>query len=256
MKARALIVDDDPTARECIEAALAGFEGVEVVGACGTRREAVAALCSERPDVLYLDIHLDDGDGFDVLRRAAPCCDPAVIFVTGDEAQALRAFDVAAVDYVVKPFDDPRLVAATRRALDRRRSGTGVTAEALGHLRDEIGRLRDRLERPFVRRLGIHDQGTTRYVPVDDVRWFAADGNYVRVVTRAGDHLVRIPLSTLLDRLDPRDWARIHRSTVVRIDEVRRLEPWGGGDLVAVLRDGATLRVSRRYKQRLLDAAL
>lgn len=267
MRARAVIVDDDAPARECIEAALAGMPSVEVVGSCATRADAVATLRREAPDLVFLDIHLGDGDGFDVLRSVAGECDPAVVFVTGDEDQALRAFGVAAVDYVVKPFDDPRLREATQRALDRRTpdredpgagtaAATAATATALGDLQAEVGRLRERIEAPWIRRIGIHDQGTTRYVALRDVRWFAADGNYVRVVTTSREHLVRVPLANLLERLDPQEWARIHRSTVVRIDEVRALEPWAGGDLIAILHDGKTLRVSRRYKARLLDAAL
>lgn len=123
MTARAVVVDDDELAREAVVAGLSGTHAVEVVGICATRDEALEVLCRECPDLLFLDIHLGGGDGFEVLDGISGICEPAVVFVTGDENQALRAFGVAAVDYVVKPFTEARLLAAAHRALDRRALG-------------------------------------------------------------------------------------------------------------------------------------
>jgi two-component system LytT family response regulator len=227
---RAVIVDDEPLARDCVRLALGHQPGVEVVAECADGEQAVDAIRRHRPDLVFLDVQMPGVDGFGVIERVGVEEMPAVVFVTAFDEHALRAFEVHAVDYVLKPFDDARFGDAVRHACRQLRAGGG------GELRRTLHTLLREL----------------RSVRVDDVDWFEAAGNYVRIHAGAQAHLVRLSLSGLGDKLDPGRFVRIHRSTIVNVEKIAEVQPWFGGDYLALLHDGRQLKVSRSFRDRLL----
>ena len=259
---RVLVVDDEPLARDCVRLALAAVGDVEVVAECGTGEEAVAAIEALAPDLVFLDVQMPGLDGFDVVAAVGPERMPPVVFVTAFDAHALRAFEVHALDYVLKPFDDARFRSAlehARRRLQRdraeelaRRLAALLEAGALGGTPG--GAAPAAAGGRWLRRLHVPVRDRLRFVRVDDVDWFEGAGNYVRVHVGADRHLVRTSLARLEQELDPAHFVRIHRSTIVNLERVREVEPWIAGDYVAFLTDGRKLRVSRNYRDALLAA--
>ena len=255
---RAVIVDDEPLARDCIRIALQKQEGVEVVAECADGAEAVDAIRRCRPDLVFLDVQMPGLDGFGVVERVGVERMPAVVFVTAFDAHALRAFEVHAADYVLKPFDDARFGDALRHARRHLRAEAGESLRrSLRALLREVGDAGGAGEaepvpaRP-VSRLMVQAEDRIRFVRVDEVDWFEAAGNYVRIHAGRQQHMVRLPISRLVEQLDPARFVRIHRSTVVNLDRIREVQPWFGGDYVAILQDGQQLRISRRYRDSLL----
>lgn len=246
-----LIVDDEPLARDCVRLALrnAPPPEVQVVGECGDGAEAVAQIQALAPDLVFLDVHMPGLSGFDVIERVGPERMPAVIFVTAYEEHAVRAFTVHALDYLLKPFDDPRFhdaLAHARRSLGGER-GQGRRLQAL--LQEER---RQHEGGRYATWITVLVRDSHRLLRVDDVDWFEAEGNYVRVQIGSEEHLVRSTLGAILERLDPARFARIHRSVVVNLTRVRAVEPGDSGDYLALLQDGRCLRVSRSYRDALL----
>jgi two-component system, LytTR family, response regulator len=251
---RVLLVDDEPLVRRGLRAFLAAERGVEVVGEARDGNEAVAAVRTLAPDVLFLDVQMPELDGFGVLDALGPER-PAVVFVTAFDAYAIRAFEVHAVDYLLKPFDEPRF----RTALDRVRERVaarrgGVPAPDAGGLDARLDALLvqlrgdGRVPTDWLARIAIRETDRVTYVPVGDVDWLEADDNYVRVHTRGGARLVRETLKSLESRLDPRHFARIHRSAIVNLERVRELRPTFNGEYVVVLATGARLTLSRGHR--------
>ena len=258
---------------------LATEDDVELVGECPDGERAVEAILALAPDLVYLDVQMPGLDGFGVIEQVGPERMPAVIFVTAYEEHALRAFEFHAIDYLLKPVEEARfresLVHARRRigaagggdeelgrrllALleERRISSTGsvggvrgVPGEGLAP--DEAIPERSSRDRGYASWITVVVHQARRLIRMDDVDWFEAEGNYVRVQVGAEEHLVRISLTGLLERLDPAKFVRIHRSVVVNLLRVRTVEPWVGGDYLAILHDGRQLRVSRSYKDALV----
>jgi two-component system LytT family response regulator len=259
---RAVIVDDEPLARDNVRLVLAS-QPVEWVAECGLGEEAIREIVAGDPDLVFLDIDLPDMDGFEVLGRLPAERRPAVVFVTAYREHAVEAFEVHAVDYVVKPFSEERLVAALERARSRIERGE------VDGVWDRLAGLVDRLDggeeppdtgldtpSPPARRILVGDSDRQRFVPVDEVDWLEADGNYVRLHGPAGTPAVRSTLTGLLERLDPATFVRIHRGTVVNLDRVREIQPWFAGRYVVLMADGTELRVSRGYRDRLLRLTL
>jgi two-component system LytT family response regulator len=250
MTVRTLIVDDEPLARDCVRLALAG-EDVTVVGECGDGDGAVAAIRRLAPDLVFLDVQMPGLDGFDVVARVGPARMPPVVFVTAYDEHALRAFQVHALDYVLKPFDDERLrqaLAHARRFVDL--DGATLARRLAALLAEHPGE--PGAPRHFVTRFTVKRDDRIQFVPAAEVDWFEAAGN--RVVLHVGEHTfaIRATLRSVLEGLDPASFARIHRSTIVNVDRIREVQPWFGGDYVAILRDGRKLRVSRNYRDDLL----
>ena len=252
MTVRALIVDDEPLARDCVRLALVDAD-VTVVGECGDGESAVEAIARLAPDLVFLDVQMPGLDGFDVVDRVGPERMPAVIFVTAYDEHALRAFEVHALDYVLKPFDDRRL----RRALAHARRFLDRDGETLARRLDAVlaahreRRASDAAPRP-VTRFTVREDDRVRFVSAADVDWFEAAGN--KVVLHVGDrtYAIRATMRSVLEALDPARFTRIHRSTIVNVDRIHEVQPWFGGDYVAILRDGRKLRVSRNYREDLL----
>lgn len=249
-----LIVDDEPPARAKLRRFLAAEAGVEVVGEAESGTEAVAAIERLRPALVFLDVQMPGLDGFGVLAALGEALDseplPHVVFVTAFDEYALRAFEVNAVDYLLKPFDSARFRTALERAKERLQRRGGGDVERIAAL---LAQVRPRPE--YLERILVRGRDRAVFLELSEVRWFEAEQNYVRLHTAGGSHLVRGTLAALEERLDPRHFLRIHRSRIVNTAHVRELRPWSHGDYQVVLRDGTELTLSRRYRDRLPEAA-
>ena len=241
---RVLIVDDEPIARRGIRQHLRGEADLEVIGESGDGAAAIEAITGLAPDLVFLDIQMPEVGGFDVVEAIGVARMPAVVFVTAYDEHALRAFDVHAVDYVLKPIDRHRFRTAVERA--RRR-----LAHAPGQLDRRIAAALGELGRPahdYAKRLAIKGDGRVILVDVDEVDRLEAAGNYVEVHSGARHHLVRETMASLEARLDPARFVRVSRSSIVNAGRVRELQPMFNGDFVVVLRDGTKVAGSRRYR--------
>jgi two-component system LytT family response regulator len=250
---RVLVVDDEKPARENLRVLLDAARGVELAGCCSTGAAAVHALTAGRPvDVLFLDIRLPDMSGFDVLRALEPDECPVVVFVTAYHQHAVRAFDVAAIDYLVKPFSDERFAAALDRA---RRQVEMRDAPAAWRRIEAVLRLPESGGRePPIRRLVIRANGRTELLPIAEVEWIEAFNVHVRVHAGGVVHTIRQSMHELESRLDPREFVRIHRSTIVNLSSVKALQKDDTGHDLALLRDGTRLRMSRTRRAHLEEA--
>lgn len=242
-----LVVDDEPLARRRTLRLARQAEGVGRIEEAGDVEAACRAIETLRPDILLLDIQMPGGDGFEVLARVAEV-PPAVIFVTAFDHHALRAFDANAVDYVTKPIEPGRLMAAMEKA--RRKVALQARAESVSELQDTIATLRAALgagSRPSVE-FWVSTLGDHVRVPADAVVWFQAERDYVRIHVSGANYLHRESLASLEARLDPAEFLRIHRSAIVRRAAVARVRTGAFAALVAVLSDGAEVRVGRTYE--------
>lgn len=246
MKIRTLIVDDEPLARQRLRALLTPDPDIDLVGECGDGAQAVDALRQLRPDLLWLDVQMPALDGFGVLRALDGAVPSAVVFVTAHDRYALRAFEVHALDYLLKPFDKARFAAALERAKSQVRQGK--TAE----LEKRLLALLQSSPAPanFPDRLIVKTGGRISFVPVKDIDWIEAAGNYVKLHVGKEDHLLRETLGGLETKLDPHRFARIHRSAMVQIERIKQLQPAFHGDYVVKLRDGTELTLSRSYREK------
>jgi two-component system, LytTR family, response regulator len=246
---RAVIVDDEPLAREGMRLHLENEPGIEIVGEAADGAAAIELVREQRPDLLFLDVQMPGVDGFDVVEQLGADEMPAVIFVTAYDRFALRAFDAHAVDYLLKPVDPDRL----RRAIERVRQF--LAGEPRRLLEDRIHALLADVGRPadFLSRVVVRNQGRILLVRVEDIDWIEAASNYVQIHVRGKAFTLRETMGRLEERLDPAEFLRIHRSLIVRIDRIREMEPLMQGDYLIVLADGTRLTSSRSYRQRIRD---
>jgi len=244
MSIRALIVDDEAPARRRIRRLLAAEPDVTVVGECGDGASAISTIAEARPDLVFLDVQMPERDGFDVVRTLPPRGLPAILFVTAYDRYALKAFEVHAVDYLLKPFTGERFRTALDRA--RERIARRVRDPALAELARVL-----RSRPAYLSRLPIRSGGRTVFVDLDAVDWLEAADNYVRLHVQQREYLVRETLAALEAQLDPERFARIHRSAIVRIDGVAEIRPTSHGDAEVVLRNGSRLTASRTWRHRL-----
>lgn len=231
-RVRAAVVEDEPPARLGLRTLLAADPEVDLVAECATAEEALRALRRTRVDVLFLDVQLARRSGFDLLEALGADKPPAVVFVTAHDHHAVRAFEVQAVDYLLKPYDDQRFAQALERARERLRQGKAL-APAVAPPRTLV--LKDGARAVFLRE--------------DEIDWIEAQDYYVEIHAGSAAHLHRETLQDLEARLDPARFVRIHRSAIVRIDRIRRLQALHSGDAAVVLRDGTELRVSRSRRE-------
>lgn len=265
-KLKVLIVDDERAARHRLEDLLARHADVEVVGQASSGREAVEAIARLAPDLVFLDVQMPGLSGMEVVREVGPSHMPAVIFVTAYDQYAIEAFDVAALDYLLKPFDDERF----KQALARARAMLAV--RAIDDLQRRLATLLGGTPAPvpfsasspaaeprYLERIGVEMRGQMRIVPVERIDFITASGSYAELHVGDDTFVIRAQMQALEERLDPSRFFRIHRSTIVQLDRVDSLIFSAGGDYAVRLRDGRHLRVGRgRYEdlqQRLgLDA--
>jgi two-component system LytT family response regulator len=245
----ALIVDDEALARERVRTLLAGSPGVTVVGECTGGRDAVDVIVERRPDLVFLDVQMPDLDGFQVLEAVGDDL-PAVVFVTAYDEYALRAFDVHALDYLLKPIEPDRFA----RTLARVRETLGDTDDR--RLQDLLDALATR-DLPLDR-LVIRTRGKVSFLKPSEIDWIEADGKHVQLHVGRETHVVRQQLKRLEPRLAPHGFVRVHRSAIVNVDRIKELEPWFHGEFVVVLKDGTKLTSSAAHSEalhRIIDAA-
>ncbi len=247
MKIRTLIVDDEPLGRERIRTLLREDADVDVVGECADGRQAIAAVERLKPDLLFLDVQMPEMDGFAVVDAMAAQRMPAIIFVTAYDRYAVQAFEVHALDYLLKSFDRERFRSAVARAKEEiRRSREGALNDRLAGLLEDLESRKQRATRVVIK-----SAGRIFFLPVEEIDWVEAADNYVRIHAGAEAHLVRETLQSLEGRLDPAKFLRIHRSTIVNLDRIRELHPLFHGDYAVRLRDGTELTLSRNYREKL-----
>ncbi len=241
---RVMIVDDEPLARTRIKRMLQNIGHIEIAGECADGREATEQIPKIQPDVLLLDVQMPEMDGFQVLQKLGSNF-PYVIFVTAYDQYALRAFEVYALDYLLKPFNETRL----KKALDRARwqvelKNTAGFTEQISTLLNELK------EKPHLDRLVMKDDRKIWFVPVLSIDWIEADGKYVNVHVGKDSHLLRESLTALETKLNPKLFARIHRSSIVNLERIKELQPWFHGDYRVILSNGTELILSRTYRKR------
>jgi two-component system LytT family response regulator len=240
-------VDDEPLGRERIRMLLSGDPEIEIVDECSDGQQAVESINQSKPDLVYLDVQMPRMDGFAVLQAIAGGRMPTVIFVTAYDRYAVRAFEVHALDYLLKSFDRERFQAALQRAKDQiRQSREGLLSERLTGLLEDLEVREKRLTRLIVK-----SAGRISFVRVEEIDWLEAADNYVRIHVTRESHLIRETLQSLLERLDPSKFLRIHRSTVVNFDRIKEMQPLFHGDYLVRLHDGTELTLSRNYKEKL-----
>jgi two-component system LytT family response regulator len=254
---RVLVADDEALARQRLLDLLNVAEDTEVVGTAGTGREAVDAIRSLEPDLVFLDVQMPGLTGLDVVREVGPEQMPVTVFVTAYDQHALKAFELAAVDYLLKPFEDERFRQALRRARDqvRLREVDALQGRLMTLLQArEAESTPSKSSSPstadnFLERIAVEMRGQVRVVPVERIDYIEADGPYAELHAGEDTFVIRERMQTLEDRLDPDAFLRIHRSTIVQLDRVESLLVGSGGDYAVRLADGARLRVSRsRYE--------
>lgn len=281
VRVRVLIVDDEALARQRVRRLLQSETDVEIVGEAESGHEAVSMIRELQPDLVCLDVQMPGLDGFGVLQEIEGGHVPMVLFITAYDEHAQRAFDVHAVDYVLKPVDADRFRAAFDKA--RKQRANAVAAERLGELLETVRRLADgggaeprsdtaaallgavgavgatgaagaahanAANGRYASRILVKQDGRMFFVKTTEIDWIEADRNYVRLHVGKTAHTIRERISHLEETLDPRLFARIHRSTIVNLNRVREMQQWFSGDYVVILEDGTRLRLSRHYRDR------
>jgi two-component system, LytTR family, response regulator len=252
--ARVLIVDDEPLARRRLRELVGDDPEVTVSGECGNGRDAVTAIRRDEPDIVLLDVQMPEVDGFGVVREVGADKMPAVVFVTASDAHAVRAFEIHAVDYVLKPVERERFAEALRRAKQSIAAPSPLSA-----LLAEMAARGLTPPRAAAQRLVVKVDGRMVFVPAANVDWAESLDNHVRLHVGRETMLVRETMTNLEQRLPPDQFIRVHRSTLVNTDRIREIQPWFGGDYVIILTDGTKLTSGRRYRaavHALLDRAL
>lgn len=249
MNIRTLIVDDEPLARERVKRFLRDESDISLVGECGNGREAIKAIREKDPDLVFLDIQMPEKNGFEVIRSLGEKELPTVVFVTAYDQYALQAFDVHALDYLLKPFNRDRIHRAVARAREQ------IEHRKLGNLDERLTSLIADLKngKKYLERLVVKSVGRVFFLKTDEIDWIEAAGNYVKLHVGRDSHMIRETMNGIEGKLDPDKFLRIHRSTVVNIDRIKELHPMFSGDYAVILRDGKELALSRNYRERFVE---
>ncbi len=248
-KIRAMVVDDEAMARERVVSLLRQEQDIELIGECSDGQQAVNAINSQQPDLVFLDVQMPAVDGFRVIEQVGPEKMPAVVFVTAYDEYAVRAFEVHALDYLLKPFGRERFQQTLQHArthVERRRAGD--LGKRLMALVQDIKPEPQKLDR-----LVVKSGGRVFFLRTEDIVWIEAAGNYVRLHLGEDSHLFRETMNGIEARLDPQRFVRIHRSRIVNSDRIKELQPWFNGEYVVVLQNGTRLTLSRGYREKLQE---
>lgn len=253
-KITTIIIDDEPLARRNLRVLLEQDPQIEILDECRNGHEAIKSINTHSPDLIFLDIQMPEMDGFDVLARVGPEHIQAIIFVTAFDQYALKAFEVHALDYLLKPFDDERF----KRALERAKSQIAareidkLSQRLLALLEDrKIDRKESSEQQKYLTRLMIKTSNRMMLLRVDEIDFVEADGNYAKLHAGRKTHLLREKMNDLEGRLDPARFVRIHRSVIVNIERIKEMHPHFNGDYIVVLDDGRQLRLSRSRREQL-----
>jgi two-component system LytT family response regulator len=246
-KTRVVVADDEPLARERLRMLLHNESWIELIAECQDGPEAIRAIQELQPDLVFLDVQMPGATGFDVIEAVGPSRMPAVVLVTAYDRYALRAFDVRALDYLLKPFDRERFQQALARARQH------VQQETRGELERRLLELVHDLREPQQRvdRFVVKSAGRVYFVRTDEIDWIEAAGNYVKLHVGTEAHLLRETMTAIESQLDSDVFFRIHRCHIVNIERVQELQPWFNGEYVVCLRTGARLTLSRGYREKL-----
>lgn len=249
-KITALVVDDEPLARKFVRRMLEKHRSVEIVGECGNGKEAVNAIAEKNPDLVFLDVQMPEMDGFTALETLGAERLPQIVFVTAYEQYAIRAFEINALDYLLKPFDQPRFDKAMSRVYEKRtdREQTNTEQKQIAALLKNV-----REKPPYLERLIFKTGGRIIFLKAAEIDWIQADDKYAHLHIGNKSHLVRQTLGALEAQLDPRKFIRIHRSAIVNVDRIRELQPMFTGEHTVVLENGTKLNLSRSYKNKLFE---
>jgi two-component system LytT family response regulator len=247
-KIRALIVDDEPIARQGLRTLLAAETAIEIIGECRNGREAVKAICEQSPDLVFLDVQMPKMSGFDVVAELGAANMPAVVFVTAYDQYAIKAFEIDAMDYLLKPFDQERF----QKTIDRVKSHfrQGSFTELNKTLSTLLTRL-DQGEQKPIERIVIKAGGRIFFVNVDEIDWIEAAGNYVQLHVKDKSHLLRETMDAIFAKLPADKFLRIRRSLIVNVGQIKELQPLFKSEYQVILKDGTQLRSSRRYREQL-----
>ena len=246
---KVIVVDDELLGRERILSLLREHADIKIVGECANGREAVEAIQNLKPDLVFLDVQMPKIDGFDVVEIIGAENMPMVIFVTAYDEHAIRAFEINAVDYLLKPFDKERFEKAfdrAKREIKRQESPTEIK-ENLRELLKEV-----KNEPSYLKRIPVKSASGTTFVPTEEIDWISASGHYLELHTSNKTHLIREKLSVIETKLDPQIFMRIHRSTIVNLDRIKSLHPMFNGDQLVILKNGRELNLSRNYYDKLM----
>jgi len=242
---RTVIVDDEPLARNLLQSMLAVHDAFAVIAACNDGLQAIEVIREQKPDVVFLDIQMPVCDGFQVLEQLDHSAHPLIVFVTAYDHYAIRAFEVHALDYLLKPFDEERLDRTVRRVLGHFQT-SGYSKQALSRM---LALLEQMNEKPdYLERLVIKEKHRTFFQAIEDVDWFEADRKYIRIHAGESMHRIRLGFSHLEERLNPKQFMRISRSAIVNLDRITELRPWFGGDFSILLSTGKRLHTTRTYR--------
>ncbi len=249
MKIKTLIVDDEPLARDRVKRFLRDEGDIKIIGECGNGTEAIGAINEHKPELVFLDIQMPAKNGFEVVKALDPKSMPSIIFVTAYDQYALQAFDVHALDYLLKPFNRERLHRAVAHAREH------IEHKSLGNIDDRLASLIAdiRGEKKYLERLVVKSVGRVFFLKTDEIDWIEAAGNYVKLHTGRESHMIRETMNGIESKLNPEKFLRIHRSTVVHIDRIKELHPMFSGDYAVILRNGTELALSRNYRERFLE---
>jgi two-component system LytT family response regulator len=249
MSIKTIIVDDVELARERVRMLLDDPE-IEIIAECENGSQAIEAIKNLQPDLVFLDIQMPKIDGFEVIEIIGVEKMPAVIFVTAYDEFALRAFEINALDYLLKPFDGERLKKALARAKReiKKQEGSTEIEENLRRLLQEV-----KTETRYLKRIPIKSARGTTLLLTGEIDWIASAGHYLEIHSGRETHLIREKLSIIETRLDPQEFMRVHRSTIVNLNRIKSLHPLFNGDQLIILKDGTELNLSRTYHEKLMQ---
>lgn len=257
---RTLIVDDEPLARRTLRDLLQADAEIEIIGECSSGLAAINFISKQPPDLLFLDIQMPGMNGFEVLAKIEHERIPAIVFVTAFDQYALKAFEVHALDYLLKPFTDQRFSETLRQAKTHveMREVNKLSQGLMALLKDQAAVLAGGTAKPrsFLSRFTIRSGSRVVFINASDVDWIAADNYYIKLHVGGKSHLLRISMNELEEKLDPKKFLRIHRSTIINFDRVKELHQNPNGEYIVVLKTGTELKLSRSRRERLLGEFL